>query len=406
MARRLGRLTASQIAKLPPGRHHDGGGLYLVVGKGSGRSWIFRFRRDGKLRDYGLGPVTSVTLMAARQRAFECRGALYAGINPIEKRHNGRLERVRAAAKRMTFATAAELCIADLAPSWRDPRNERQWRQSLTDYAFPILGEQPVAAIDTELVLSVLRPIWQTKYTTATRVRGRIEAVLDWAETNNKRTGDNPAGFERIAKALRKPAAVKRVPRAALPYAELPGFMAELRRVEGVPAAALDFAILTALRTDEVREARKAEIDRVGRCWTVPGERMKAGKEHKVPLSDAALRIVDKMLAIDDGEYLFPGQRPGRPFGPAEMRRVVEKLGAAVDVHGFRAAFRTWAGDETHHAREVCEVALAHKVGNDVENAYQRGDLFEKRRALMEDWARYCDGGAIVLPFQPLAAVR
>jgi integrase len=402
MDRRLYRLKAAQIPRLPPGFYHDGGGLYLIVGKGTARSWIFRFRRDGKLRDHGLGPALSVSLQLARQKAAECRIALQIGNNPVEIRQTKRLERVAAAAKRVTFEQVAERCVAALAPAWRDPKQERQWRQSLAAYVLPTLGKMPVQAVDTALVLQVLEPIWLTKTETATRVRGRIEQIIDYARTRKWYVGENPARWKgHLATTLAKPGKVrKRKPRVALPFAELPAFMTALRQQEAIPARALDFAILTALRTDEVREARKVEIDRAARCWTIPAERMKGDAEHRVPLSDAAMAIVEAMFALDAGEYLFPGRDGGRrPFGPAEMRRVVAKLGAAVDVHGFRAAFRTWAADETHHAREVCEVALAHKVGDDTENAYQRGDLFEKRRALMEDWARYCAGGGEVVPF-------
>jgi len=409
MERRLYRLKAAQIPRLTRGFYHDGGGLYLIVGRGAARSWIFRFRRDGKLRDHGLGPALSVSLALARQKAAECRTALQTGNNPVEIRQTKRLERVAAAAKRVTFEDAAERCISALAPAWRDPKQERQWRQSLSDYVLPTLGKLPVQAVDTGLVLQVLEPIWLTKTETATRVRGRIEQMLDYAKTRKWFTGENPARWKgHLATTLAKPGKVrKRKPRVALPFAELPAFMTRLRQHEAIPARALDFAILTALRTDEVREARKVEIDRAARRWTVPAERMKGGKEHRVPLSDAAMRIVDAMFALDAGEYLFPGRDgASRPFGPGEMRRVVAKLGDKVDVHGFRSAFRTWAGEETHHAREVCEVAIAHKVGGDTELAYQRGDLFEKRRVLMEDWARYCAGGAVVLPLQPIAAVR
>jgi integrase len=396
-------LTASQIAKLAPGRHHDGGGLYLVVGKSSGRSWIFRFRRDGKLRDHGLGPLHSVTLAAARQRAFECRAALYAGSNPIEKRQAARLERVIAAAKRVTFEAAAEHCIAAKAAGWRGRKHEQAWRQSLSDYAYPVLGKLPVAAIDTELVMRVLTPIWQSNTETASRLRNRIEIVLDWATTKTFRTGDNPARWRgHLENLLAAPKTLKqRKPRVALPFAEVAGFMTSLRQQQSIPARALEFAILTATRSDEVRLARWCELDLAERAWLIPGERMKAGKEHRVALSDAALELLAALPRC--GDYVFPGRDRARPFGPAEMRRAVEKAGAAVDVHGFRSTFRDWASEMTTHPREVAEIALAHKVGNDVELAYRRGDLFEKRRALMADWATWCAGGAVVLPFPTLA---
>jgi integrase len=399
MARRLGQLKAGEITRLGPGRYHDGGGLYLVVGKGVARSWIFRFRRDGKLHDYGLGPVHSVGLAAARQRAFECRAALYAGNNPLELRQAKRIERVLAVAKAVTFESAAEQMIAAKVAGWRDPRQESQWRQSLTDYAYPVLGKLPVMAVDTAHVMRVLEPIWQTKPETASRVRGRIESVLDWARSRGFRQGENPARWRGHLENLLAPRRKVRrvVNHPALPYLELGGLMTELRRQQGSPARALEFAILTAARTGEVLGAKWSELDLEARSWTVPAERMKAGKMHRVPLSDAALQVLEAMAAIRVDEYVFPGRNGA--LGPQALRRVMAILGPAdISVHGFRATFRTWAGDETHHAREVCEVALAHKVGDDSENAYQRGVLFEKRRALMADWAAWCAGGAVVVP--------
>jgi integrase len=398
MARRLGRLKASEITRLGPGRHHDGGGLYLVVGKGEARSWVFRFRRDGKLHDHGLGPVHSVGLAAARQRAFECRAALYAGNNPVEKRQAKRLERVLAAAKAMTFERAAEECIAVHPAGWRDPRQEQQWRQSLTDYAFPILGKLPVMAIDTALVLRVLEPIWQIRTQTASRIRGRIEAVLDWATSRDLRQGENPARWRgHLDTQLPEPSKVRGVVHhAALPYTDIGPFMTELRRQEGIAARALELLILTAARTGEVLGAQRSEIDLVAGVWTIPAERMKGGKDHRVPLSDAASAVLEPMVALPAHDYVFPGRNG--PIAQMAMRRVLSKVRPDISVHGFRSTFRDWAAETTGYPHEVLEMALAHTIKSQVERAYRRGDLFEKRRALMRDWAQRCAGGAVVVP--------
>ena len=394
MARRLGRLKAAEITKLGPGRHHDGGGLYLVVGKGEARSWIFRFRRDGKLHDYGLGPVHSVSLSAARQRAFECRAALYAGNNPVELRKTKRLERVLAAAKAVTFENAAEQYIAAHAAGWHGGRQEAQWRQSLTDFAFPMLGKLPVLAIDTALVLRVLEPIWQTKTETASRVRGRIEAVLDWAAARGFRQGENPARWRgHLENLLPKRSKVRRVEHhAALPYAEIGAFTTQLRQQDGVAARALEFAILTAARTEEVLGAQWSEINLSERIWIVPPPRTKTGKttgkEHRVPLSDAAMTILEAMAQIRVDEHVFPGRKGA--LGHMALLRVLTALRAGVKVHGFRSTFRDWAAEATAYPREAAEMALAHAIGNQAEAAYRRGDLFEKRRALMRDWALHC----------------
>jgi integrase len=402
MARRLGRLKAAEISRLGRGRHHDGGGLYLSVGNGSARSWIFRFRRDGKLHDYGLGPAHSVSLSAARQRAFECRAALYAGNNPIEVRQARRLERVLAAAKAVTFDNAAEQYIAAHAAGWRSPRQEGQWRQTLTDFAFPILGKLPVLAIDTGLVLQVLEPIWQTKTETASRLRGRIEAILDWATARGFRQGGNPARWRgHLENLLPKHSKVRRIEHhAALPFSGIALFMAELRQREGAAARALELLILTAGRTREVLGAQWREIDLTARLWTVPAERMKGGKEHRVPLSDAALRVLETMAEIRVDEYVFPGR--GGALGPTALRRVLGYLGrTGITVHGFRSTFRDWAAETTAYPRELAEMALAHAVGSQVEAAYRRGDLFEKRRALMRDWALQCTGVVTLRQPQP-----
>jgi integrase len=402
VARTLHRLRAGDIARVGPGQHHDGGGLYLMVGKGAGRSWIFRYRRDGKLHDCGLGPAHTVTLADARQKAHDCRSALYAGSNPVEIRRRKRTDRILTAAKAVSFEDAAERYIAAHAAGWRDPKAERQWRQSLADYAYPLLGKLPVGKIDVGLVMQVLEPIWLTKTETAGRVRSRIENILDWATARGHRQGDNPARWrghlENLLPAPRKVRKVEHHP--ALPYAEIGAFMADLRRADGVPARALEFAILTATRTDEVLGAKWGELDLAERIWTIPAGRHKAGKttgkEHRVPLSDAAMAIIDAMAAIRVDEHVFPGRNGA--LGPQAMRRVLDGLNAGISVHGFRSTFRDWAGETTAHPRDVIEQALAHTLKDRSEAAYRRGDLFDKRRALMRDWDIRCAGGATVVP--------
>jgi integrase len=397
MARTLNRLKASEIGRLGPGRHHDGGGLYLLVGKGGARSWVFRFRRDGKLHDYGLGPVRLVKLSTARLKALECGMSLYAGNNPVEHRRTQRIERALAAARATTFAEMAEQCIAKRATGWRDPRQEGQWRQSLTDYAFPILGHLPVMAVDTELVLKVIEPIWRTKTETADRVRNRIQAVLDFAAAIGLCQGDNPARWrghlENVltSRKLLKPV----VHRVALPYAEASAFMADLRGQEGVAARALEFAILTATRSEEALGATWGEIGELkDRVWTLPPLRHKAGKrtgkEHRVPLSDRAIAILEEMAAMRINDHVFPGTARDGGQGGMALRRVLAALRDDVDVHGFRSTFRDWAAEEMAYPNEVVEMALAHTIKGQVEAAYRRGDLLDKRRPLMRDWAQYC----------------
>jgi integrase len=392
MARKLGRLKAAQIDRLPPGRHHDGGGLYLVVGKTTGRSWIFRFRKDHKLHDYGLGPAHTVGLALARKKATECRLQLYNGGDPVASRKTARLEKVMAAAKALTFETAADQYIDSHAAGWRDGRSEAQWRQSLRDHVFPHVGTLPVNGIDTGLVLKVLQPIWTTKPETASRVRGRIESILAWATTRGYRFGENPARWRgHLDNLLPSPAKVRSIEHhPALPYAEIGSFMADLRQQSSIAARALEFLVLTASRSGEVLGARWDEINFTDRVWIIPGTRMKTAKEHRVPLSDAAMAIVEQMAELRTNDFVFPGMRGG-PLGQMSLRQVMAAVGHnGYSVHGFRSSFRDWAAERTTTSFEVAEAALAHQVGNAVQRAYQRGDLFEKRRRLMEAWESYC----------------
>lgn len=396
MVQFVGRLTALKVAKVKrPGMYADGAGLYLqVTGDGDKRvakSWIFRYQLRGRAREMGLGSFATFGLAEARIKATGCRRLTYEGIDPIDAR---RAERTRIAletAKALTFKACAEQFIAAHSAGWRNAKHAAQWTATLKAYAEPIIGSLPVHRIDTALVMKILEPLWSKKPETAGRLRGRIESVLDWATARGYRTGDNPARWRgHLDKLLPARAKVRQVKHhAALPYDELPDFMAALRAQEGVSARALEFLILTAARTGEVIGAKSEEIR--GRVWTVPAGRMKGGKEHRVPLSEPAVAIVEKMRKEHPGEFLFPGGKRAKPLSNMAMLALLERMGRAdVTAHGFRSTFRDWAAERTGYASEVVEMALAHAIDNKVEAAYRRGDLFEKRNSLMAEWARFC----------------
>jgi integrase len=346
----------------------------------------------------GLGPTHTVSLAEARQKALTCRKLRLDGGDPIEDRTASRTAARLDAAKAMTFKACAEAYIAAHSAGWRNPKHRAQWPATLETYVYPVFGALPVRVVDTALVTKAIEPIWTTKPETAGRVRGRIESVLDWATVRGHRQGDNPARWRGHLKSL-LPARdkVRRVAHhAALAYAKIGAFMAELRQQEGVAAQALEFAILTAARTGEVLGARWEEFNRAERLWIVPGERMKAGKEHRVPLSDAALVIVDKMAEVRQGDSVFPGAKEGRSLSQMAMLMLLRRMGhAELTAHGFRSTFRDWAAERTAFPAEVAEMALAHVVGDKVEAAYRRSDLFEKRRALAEAWATFCAAPAV-----------
>jgi integrase len=404
MARITDRLAAKTAAAASkPGMYPDGGGLYLRVAPGGSKSWILRYRHGGRRHDIGLGPYPLIGLADARQRANQRRRLLVDGIDPLAERRAQREAEAAGRAKTRTFAQCTESYIEAHAAGWRGGKQEAQWRQSLTAYAYPTIGELPVQAIDTAAVLSVLEPIWRTKTETATRVRLRIEAVLSWATARGYRAaGDNPARWRgHLDNLLPARAKVQRVEHhPALPYAEIGAFMARLRPDTSIAARALEFLILTAARSGEVLQARWDEIDLPSRLWTVPAERMKSGREHRVPLSDAAIAIVKAMAAIQLNDYVFPGRRGA--LGRTALFDQLRRIGRAdLTTHGFRSTFRSWSAGRTNFPREVAEMALAHTVGDAVERAYQRSDLFEKRRQLADAWARFCavpavTGGEVV----------
>ena len=398
MARRLNRLTAVQVRAIDEkGMYHDGGGLYLQVSAGGARSWIFRFTLDGRAREMGLGPVHAIPLAEARKRAAECRRMRVDGIDPIEARSEHRGWKKLEAANAMTFDACAAAYLSAHNASWRNVKHRDQWRNTLTSYAGPVLGSLPVQSIDVGLVMKALEPIWQAKPETASRLRGRIEAVLDWATVRGHRKGENPARWrghlDKLLPARSKVHKVKHHP--ALPYNEMAEFIAALRNQEGTAARSLEFLILTASRTGEVIGARWDEIDLKEKIWAVPATRMKAGREHRVPLSAAAVAVLEEMMEVRESDFVFSGGKRGKPLSNMAMLAVLKRMDRGdLTAHGFRSSFRDWAAERTSFPHEVAEMALAHTVGDKVEAAYRRGDLLQKRRQIMEAWARFCAGTA------------
>jgi integrase len=406
MHRDSNRLTAIKVAKITrPGRYGDGGGLVLQVSKWRTKAWLFRFERDGSERQMGLGPVSTLSLAEARERARECRKILLDGRDPIEARNADRMQRRIATARAVTFKECAGRYIAAHEASWRNKKHREQWKSTLARYAYPTVGDLSVAELDTALIVKILEPIWMTKPETAARVRGRIEKVLDWATVRAFRGGDNPARWrghlDKLLPAPDKVRAVKHHP--ALPYAEIPTFMSDLRSRAGISARALELAILTAVRTGEVIGARWSEFDITARVWTTPAERMKRGREHRVPLSDRAIAILHALPRESDGDgFVFIGARADRPLSNMAMLELMRGIRPGYVPHGCRSTFRDWAAERTNYPNHVVEMALAHVVGDKVEAAYRRGDLFDKRRRLMADWARYCARPAAVADVLPM----
>jgi integrase len=372
-----------------PGRHADGGNLYLTISKtgpGVSRRWTFLYSLAGKQREAGFGPAAAVTLAEAREKAAGYRSMLAKGIDPLAAKKAAR----EAEAARKTFGQCADELIKSKRREWRSEVHAAQWRTTIDDYCGPIL-DKPVDAIDTQAVLGVLQPVWGRIPETASRLRGRIEAVLDYGKANGLRSGENPAAWRgHLALILPKRQKLSRGHHAAMPYPDIPGFLGKLREVESIPALALEFLILTACRSGEVLSATWSEIDIDAQVWVIPASRMKAGREHRVPLSARAMEILDMMASIRTGDLVFPGQRRRRPLSGAAMGALV----TGGTIHGFRSSFRDWAGEETSFPREIAEQALAHATGDATERAYRRGDALEKRRGLMTAWSNYCEPAA------------
>jgi integrase len=394
MTQKIHQLSAVKVTNTKQrGMYADGGGLYLQVSENGSRSWIFRFKQDGRSRDMGLGSLTSVSLATAREMAADCRRLRLNGIDPIESRKIDRLQTQLAAARSMTFDQCRDVFIEAHKSAWRNAKHRAQWTNSLATYVGSVFGSMPIQSVDVALVMKVLEPIWSTKPETASRVRGRIERVLDWAKVRGFRQGENAARWRGHLDAL-LPARgrVRKVKHhAALPYSEIGTFMAALKTREAVAARALEFTILTAARTGEVLGTRWEEIDFHANVWVVPASRMKSGREHRVPLSRMAVSVLQEMQACHQDDLVFPGDRRGKPLSNMAMLMVLRRMDRAdLTAHGFRSTFRDWAAECTNFPREVAEAALAHVVGDKVEAAYRRGDLFEKRRRVMDAWAAYC----------------
>ncbi len=394
MTRQMLRLTPREVvAKKKPGYYPDGGGLYLQVSEAGSKSWIFRFALNGKERQMGLGPFHTITLADARIAATDCRKLLLRQIDPIDARDADKTRQALQDARSITFAECAAAYIRAHRSDWKNAKHAEQWTNTIETYCGPIIGALPVQDVDTGLVVKVLEPIWTAKPETASRLRGRIESVLDWARVSGYRAGDNPARWrghlDNVLPALKKKQRVKHHP--ALPFDQMGAFMESLRAQEGTAARALAFLILTATRTGEVIGAKWDEFDLDAKLWTIPAERMKAGKEHRVPLSPQAVAFLGKPPpSLSD--YVFPGQKAGKPLSNMAMLELLKRMDRGnLTVHGFRSTFRDWASERTNYPREVCEMALAHTVSDATEAAYRRGDLFEKRRRLMLEWAKHCD---------------
>jgi integrase len=401
-------LTVKQIERLDaPGRYLDRRGLYLNINDGEGRSWILRYSRAGRERWMGLGSLSEFDLAEARERARKARQQLRDGIDPLEAKRADRAAKLLEDAQRLTFKEAAERYFEGHEHLWSNAEHRRQFLSTLKQYAYPAIGALPVQLIDTPSVLKVLQPIWKTRRVTAGRVRARIEAVLGWATASGFRKGDNPARWAgHLTAVLAKKGTVAH--HAAMPYRDVPALVAALATRKGIEPRAMEFLILTAARSGEVLKARREEIDFEQKLWTVPAGRIKGRREHRVPLPDRAVAIL-KALPVE-GDFIFPGMKAGRPLGKMALANLLAAMGHNdFTVHGMRSAFRDYAEDQTNFSRAVCEMALAHKVGDDTELAYRRTDLLAKRAKLMAMWATFCatpKRDATVTPLRRKAAVQ
>lgn len=391
--RMLNRLTAVQVTRAKkPGFYSDGGGLYLQITRTLAKSWLFRYMRRGVSRGMGLGPIHTVSLADARIKALDVRKMLIEGIDPLDAKKEKRKAERRERLKSLPFRDCANQYIEAHRKSWKNEKHAAQWGSTIEAYANPIIGNLMVPEIDTDEIMRVLEPIWAEKTETATRLRGRIESILAWATVRGYRTGLNPARWKgHLDHLLPKPSRLrKKNHHAALPYAEAPAFMQPLQQQDGAAVRALQLVILTASRTNEVIAARKSEFDMQAKIWTIPAERMKAKREHRVPLSSAALELVKPLIDLGTSEFLFPAAKGNGHLSNMAMLQLLKRMKREdLTVHGFRSTFKDWARETTDYAREVSEAALAHIIGDQTEAAYARGDLFMKRSRLMQDWADY-----------------
>jgi integrase len=388
-----------------PGFHAVGGvsGLHLQVLPSGARTWILRVMVAGKRRDMGLGGYPDVTLSKARENAREAKDKIRKGIDPIAERLALKSALASARGAQITFDQAAAKYIEAMSHEWKNAKHQGQWAATLREYASPFIGSLLVSDIKLAHVEQVLSPIWTTKTETATRVRGRIEAVLNWATVRGYRHGENPARWKgHLDKLLPRPSKVAKVEHfAALPWQEVGAFMEKLRERTGTSARAVELAILTATRSNEVRGATWAEIDLGAALWIIPGDRMKASKEHRIPLTADAVALLRALPRIEGQEFVFASPRGGR-LSDMSLTAVLRRMAVPATVHGFRSTFRDWAAEATNYPRDVAEMALAHSIGDKVEAAYRRGDLFEKRRRMMDDWAKFCRQTALIADVVPI----
>jgi integrase len=388
------KLTPLQVKNLKePGLYLDGLGLMLKVTEHGSKSWIHRYMRHGAAHWMGLGPYPEVSLAEAREHHAENRKKLRAGIDPLAERQGIAATAKADRAKAVTFNWCAEKYIKAHEPEWTNPKHAEQWRSTLKTYAAPIIGTLDVAKVETSHVVKIVEPIWHEKAETASRLLGRIASVLDWATVYKHREGENPARWkghiDMILPARNKAQTVKH--HAALPYAQINSLMPQLRAQVGIAARALEFVILTAARSGEVRGATWAEIDEEAGVWVIPAERMKAKREHRVPLSEDAKRLIKSMRDIKSGDLIFPGMKKDKPLSDMSLSAVLKRMEKTdITVHGFRSTFKDWAAEVSHYPNEMSEMALAHTIGDAVEAAYRRGDMVEKRREMMQTWANYC----------------
>jgi integrase len=401
MPRRAKGLTAAQVEKgAKLGRYGDGAGLYLLVRSREAKFWLFRYTRRGKMREMGLGPAAgraAVSLSAARAKARQLHAAVREGKDPLAEREaekaKAQADTAKAKAAAMTFGEVADMHIAAHETSWRSPKHRQQWRNTLRDYVVPAIGHLPVGSVDTGALVKIIEPLWREKTETASRVRGRIESILDYAKARGWREGENPARWRgHLDQLLPKRSKVQRVAHhAALPWRETGAFLQRLRQNSGLGARCLEFLILAACRSGEVRGARWDEIDLVHKVWTIPAERIKAGREHRVPLSEPAMAVLHEMAQLGNEGFVFPGLKAASALSDVALAKAVAAAGGnGATVHGFRSTFRDWCAETTNYPRELAEAALAHALKDKTEAAYQRGDLLEKRRRLMADWAAFC----------------
>jgi len=408
MARKTDRLSVKAVAaKRAPGYYPDGSGLYLQVGTTGSKSWLFCYMLHGREREMGLGSVRDVSLSEARQKRDDCRKLVRAGIDPIDARRRDELAKALADAHSLTFSRCADAYIEAHRASWKNAKHCDQWKNTLATYCGPAFGALPVQHIDTALVLKALEPIWAKKSETASRVRARVERVLDWAKVHGYRAGENPAAWrghlDKLLPELQKKKRVVHHP--ALHFAAMADFMVELREQKGIAARAMELLILTATRTSEIIDARWPEFDLQAAVWTIPASRMKAHREHRIPLTARSVEIVRQLKEQSTSEYVFPG-RPGKSLSNMALLSLLHRMGRDdITVHGFRSTFRDWTSERTNYPNHICEMALAHAVADQVEAAYRRGDLFEKRRRLMLDWQKFCDASnrGQVLSLRPVA---